>query len=135
VAVRGRRNAEAVLAAALASGQTVEQAARQAQISERTAYRRLAEPGFQERLASVRAETLGQLVCAITAVGRLGVSTLAQLQSPTEPSSIRLSEARAALELGVRLREAEQLEKRVSELEQQLGQPSDERFGTWPPAA
>jgi hypothetical protein len=44
------------LLTALACGATVEGATRKAGLSERTAYRRLADPEFQERLRRERAE-------------------------------------------------------------------------------
>jgi hypothetical protein len=54
------------LLSALAAGCSVEQAARAAGVSVRTAYRRLANPGFRVRLAAARDElivaTLGELV-------------------------------------------------------------------------
>jgi hypothetical protein len=42
----GRKNADAALLTALAGGATVRRAAEQAEVSERTAYRRLEDAGF-----------------------------------------------------------------------------------------
>jgi hypothetical protein len=52
MAHRGRRNADEALALALASGQTLRDAAAAAAISERTAARRWADPGFRRRVAT-----------------------------------------------------------------------------------
>ena len=54
VAGRGRRQGGALLIAALAGGHTVAGAAREARLSERTAYRRLADPAFRQAVATAR---------------------------------------------------------------------------------
>jgi hypothetical protein len=45
------RSSDELLLSALAAGSTVEEAARTAGVSTRTAYRRLADPAFARRLA------------------------------------------------------------------------------------
>src|SRR5262249_42718410 len=55
-AENGRRRGDNALLLALASGQTVRDAARLAGIGERTATRRLADPAYRRRVAELRAE-------------------------------------------------------------------------------
>jgi hypothetical protein len=56
----GRRKRDDALLLALASGQTVRDAARSAGIGERTAGRRTADPDFRRRVAELRAELIGR---------------------------------------------------------------------------
>jgi|SRR5579859_2088346 len=101
---------------ALARGVSVKAAAGEAGVSERTAYRRLANPGFQKRLTALRDElitsALGELVgCAASAV-----QTLEQLLA--EPDArVRLGAVRLVLEQVLKLREALTLEQRLQALE------------------
>jgi transposase len=65
VTAPGRKNADLALAAALAAGQKIEDAAAQAGVSASTAYRRLRSPPFRQRVDELR----GRMVEAT--VGRL----------------------------------------------------------------
>jgi hypothetical protein len=116
MAAGGRKNADDALAIALASGLTVEDAARQAGLSERTAYRRLAVPGYRQRVAEARGEmvarALGRLADGMTAAA----DTLRQLLAASG-DNVKLGAARALLELGVKLRESVELERRLADLE------------------
>jgi hypothetical protein len=56
----GRRKRDPALLLALASGQTVRDAARSAGIGERTATRRVADPDFRRWVAELRAEMIGR---------------------------------------------------------------------------
>jgi len=119
VAHRGRRNADEALAAALASGQTLRAASGAAGVSERTATRRWADPQFRQCVSELRGELVGR------ALGRLAdgmadaADVLRQLLN-AKSESVRLSAARALLELGVKLRESVELEQRLQTLEDQL---------------
>ncbi len=72
---RGRRG-DAALVGALASGLTVETAAVRAGISERTAYRRLADPVFRQQLQEARADMVRRMTGRLTVVSAKAVSTL-----------------------------------------------------------
>lgn len=116
----GRRTrGEERLLTALAAGSSVEQAARSAGVSERTAYRRLADPAFRSRLAIVRddlvREALGDLVGSASAA----VATLRRLLAASN-EHVQLGAARALLDQLLRLREALELAQRVSALERRL---------------
>jgi hypothetical protein len=113
----GRKGADERLLLALACGATVESAARQAGISESTVYRRLVDDEFKQRLLAMRAEMVQRTACTLTAAGTEAVKALLGLLQPATPHSTRLGAARAVLELGVKLREAAELEARIAALE------------------
>jgi len=105
---------------ALACGATVEGAARQAGFSERTVYRRLANPAFRRRVQEVRADMVQRAAGALTAASTESIKTLLALQQSGVPPATRLGAARAVLEIGIRLREVVDLETRIAALEDRL---------------
>src|SRR5262245_54699137 len=120
MAQKGRHSADDALLRALACGATIESAARSAGISESTAYRRLNEPAFRRRLQDLRADMVQRTAGALTAAAQEAVRTLLALQKDDQPAPVRLGAARAVLEIGVKLREAAELEGRLAALEGQL---------------
>src|SRR5437016_3682851 len=111
-----RNRGDELLLSTLAAGSPVEQAARAAGVSTRTAYRRLADPAFGRRLAQARdaliTGALGELVeCASEAV-----QTLRALLTASD-ERVRLGAAKATLEQLVRLRETLTLSQRLTALE------------------
>src|SRR5262245_52086420 len=117
---KGVTKAATTLALALACGATVEVAARQAGLSLRTAYRRLAEPAFRRQVQQVRADMVQRSAGALTAAATESIKTLLALQAASIPPATRLGAARAVLEIGIRLREVADLESRITALEEQL---------------
>lgn len=117
----GGRKAENrdLAAVALASGKTVAEAATAAQVSERTVATWRADPTFRARVVELR----GEMVAA--AAGRLS-SSMSQaadvlkglLESETE--AIRLRAADRLIELGLKVTELHELQKRVEEIEARL---------------
>lgn len=105
---------------ALACGATVENAARQVGLTERTVYRRLADPEFRRQLNDIRADMVQRTAGVLTASALEAVKTLLELQKPAHPAAVRLGAARSILEIGIKVREAADLEQRVCALEQQL---------------
>ena len=79
MAHNGRRNADESLLMALACGATVDNAARQAGISKRTAYRRLADPAFGRRLQQMRGDMVSRTSGTLTAAAGEAVRTLLEL--------------------------------------------------------
>jgi hypothetical protein len=122
MAQKGKRNADNQLLLALACGASVENAARQAGVSESTAYRRLADPDFSQRLKELRADMVQRTAGALTAAATEAVRTLLELQKPSAPPAVRLGAARSVLEIGVKLREVADLEERLTALEESLAQ-------------
>lgn len=118
MAGNGRTSADSVLIAALAGGATVAAAARLARVSERTVYRRLEEPEFCQQITAARADMLTRAVGGLAQASTAAVDTLAALLKPRVAATVRLGAARAILELGTRLREAEDVERRLAELEE-----------------
>lgn len=115
-----RKKNEDALLVALACGATVESAARQCGLSERTIYRRLGESAFQDRLRGVRSDMVGRAAAMLSAAGLESVRTLLELQKPTVSAAVRLGAARAVLEIGLKMREVVELEQRMAALEEQL---------------
>jgi len=120
MAGRGRRNADEQLLMGLACGATVDNAARQAGISAATAYRRLADPDFGQRLQKMRGDMVSRTAGTLTAAASEAVRTLLELLKNPTSSAVRLGAARAVLEIGMKLREVSDLEERLSALEQQM---------------
>ena len=121
-----RKRADELLLGALAAGSSVEDAASRAGLSVRTAYRRLADPGFAQRLAQARDElisaALGELVdCAAQAV-----ATLKALLTASD-ERVRLGAAKTTLEQLLRLRETLTLNQRLQALERSMQQPGRAR--------
>jgi hypothetical protein len=114
-----RRKGDQPLLLALACGATVEAAARQCRLSERTVYRRLADAAFRRELQAVRADMVQRTAGALTAAATEAVRTLLELQKGNAPPAVRLGAARAVLEIGAKLRESADLEARVAALEEQ----------------
>lgn len=112
----GRKNADEVLALGLAAGKTVQAAARAAKVSESTAARRMKDPAFLARVSDLRGEMVGRAVGHLADAMTAAAATLRKLLS-CSALNVRLGAARSLIELGVRIREATELEERVKALE------------------
>ena len=122
-----RSNADGRLLAALAGGATVADAAGQASVSERTAWRRLNDAAFRARVDEARRQTVQAAIDALSATGTAAALTLRQLLLKEYPPAVRLGAARSILELTMRLREAHELEQRLAALEARLAADDDGR--------
>lgn len=116
---RGRGEADELLAAEIAAGKTVRQAAAGAGVSERTAHRRLADPNFKTRVVELRgrmvSDAAGQLAAGMTAAA----NTLLLLLG-SQDEHVRHKTAVKVIDLGVKVIELAELQKRVEELERRL---------------
>lgn len=119
MAAGGRQNADSALIAALTTGATIKEAAKDAKVSERTAYRRLEDPGFKAQLSAARDLLIGETVGRLVAATSSAVDTLQELLAD-ERSTVRLGAARSIIEQALRIREASELAERVTRLEQEL---------------
>jgi len=117
---KGRQNADGQLMLLLACGATLETAARQAGVSLRTAKRRVADPEFKRQLNTMRWDMVDRAVGTITAAMGEAAKTLIMLQKETVPHPSRLGAARAVLEIGLKLRDQYDLERRLAELEERM---------------
>jgi AcrR family transcriptional regulator len=115
-----RKKNEDALLLALACGATVEAAAKQCQLSDRTIYRRLKDADFKARLQAVRNDMVGRSAGLLTAAASEAVRTLLASQKDSAPPAVRLGAARAVLEVGMKLREVVDLQTRMEELEAML---------------
>src|SRR5262245_41336494 len=102
MAHRGRRQADDALLMALACGATVENAARQAGVSLRSAHRRMADESFRQRLQALRDDMVQRASGAMTAGSHEAVRTLLELLKPSMPPAVRLGAARSVLEIGMK---------------------------------
>jgi hypothetical protein len=117
----GRGRADDQLLLALAAGAYVEHAAEHAGVSERTVYRRLADPAFRADMRAIRREMFEQATARLVAASASAATTLAELAEEGQREATRVAVARAVLELALKLRTADELEARVAALEAQTG--------------
>jgi hypothetical protein len=129
VADTQRKKNEDKLLIALACGATVETASKQCQISDRTIYRRLQDPEFQDRLESIRTEMVQRAAAMLTAAASEAVRTLLSLQKESVSAAVRLGAARAILEIGLKMREVVELEARIALLEEQFKETGSNKVG------
>lgn len=116
-----RKEAEESLLQALVCGATVEIAARKAGVSERTAYRRLNDPKFQQRLATLRLEMIQRTAGMLTGAGMVSVKTLLDVQQDMQvAAAVRCRAARDVLEMGIKLRDHAEVEARLAAVEARL---------------
>jgi hypothetical protein len=106
-------------AVALASGCTIEVAARECGAAVRTIKTWLADVAeFRQRIDGLREDitkqALGRLVDSMTSAA----DTLGYLSRKAKSENVRLNAARAVLEMGVKMRETVELAERVAALEQ-----------------
>ncbi len=115
----GRRAADETLIAELAAGKSVRSAASTANVSERTAFRRLDDPVFRARITQLRSEMIS------SAAGHLSASMLEAANvlrdGLTDPDiNIRHKSAVKLIELGIKITELVDMENRVTDLEKKL---------------
>ena len=118
MATTQRKKNEDPLLLALACGATVEAAARQCGLSDRTVYRRLQDHEFKKRLENVRTDMIQRSAGMLTAAAGEAVRTLLSLQKDAIPAAVRLGAARAILEVGMKIRQIVEIEQRLAELEE-----------------
>ncbi len=124
-----RKKNEDTLLLALACGATVEAAAKQAGVCDRTAYRRLEDPDFNARLRQVRTDMTRRSAGMLTAAAGEAVRTLLALQKESTPPAVRLGAARAILEIGMKVREMAELEADLRDLEEKYEELAEAQRG------
>jgi hypothetical protein len=115
------RQSDELLLSALAAGSSVEDAARTAGVSIRTAYRRLRDPRFAARLAQARDELISAALGELVECASEAVATLRALLSARD-ERVRLGAAKSTLEQLLRLRETLTLSQRLAALERAMQQ-------------
>jgi hypothetical protein len=122
---RLRKKREVIFQAAIAGGATIRRACKRAGMAERTAYRRLADPQFALEVDNLRREMLTRATARLSATAARAADALRKLLG-SEDERVRLAACRWVLQLGSQLREREELERRVAELESLIGENHDE---------
>ena len=121
-----RTRADSALVAALAGGATVEAAAGAVGVGVATVYRRLKEPAFRAQIDAARSEMIGRAVARLAGASTAAADRLRALLT-AESESVQLAAARSILDLGLKLREHEELAARVAALEAQYVANQGER--------
>ena len=114
------RRADENILHSLAVGATIENAARQAGVSERTVNRRLEDPAFRAKLQAYRNSMLERTAATINAAGHEAAKRLLKLLGDGNPPAIQLGAAKALLDVGGKLRTETELINRIAALEQQV---------------
>jgi len=113
----GSKKGDSKLILALASGHGTREAAQQAGVSIRTAYRRIDDPLFRQKVTAARDEMFRVAVGSLASAAVEAVDTLRDLLTSQSPTA-QLGAARAILDLGQRLREATEIDARLRVLEE-----------------
>jgi hypothetical protein len=111
-----KKAADAALIAHLAAGVSPSGAAKLAGVSEATAYRRLADPAFRQRVEKVRAD-FWERAMGIMSKGAAESATVLRKLLRSEDGRLRLQAARILLEQGTKVRELVNVEQRLAKLE------------------
>ena len=114
-APRPRRDIDDLLAFHLASGLTIARAAERVGVNERTVRRRLTDANFRKRLFDLRSEALGRAVAMLADGMTKAAERLVGLVGASD-EKMALAACKAVLELGMRLRQAEETERKVEDL-------------------
>ncbi|MCE9567791.1 MAG: hypothetical protein K8U57_37810 [Planctomycetes bacterium] len=119
VKARGRSAADESLAAALAAGKTVADAATVAGVSETTVYRRLREPLFRARVSELRGEMTSRAAGQL-ADGLADATAVLRSLLTSADEDVRFKTASKIIELSLRVREAVEIEDRLRTVEDAL---------------
>jgi hypothetical protein len=118
VAARGRNSANDRLAAELAAGATIKDAAAAAGVSERTGHRRLEDPEFCAKVDALRMAMLQGAVGQLAGGTAEAAQVLRELLKDKDPNT-RGRFAVKLIELAVKMRDHTELERRIADLEAQ----------------
>ena len=115
----GRKQEQAI--AALLQQPTIMAAADSLGIGEATLWRWLQQPAFEEAYRRARQAAVDQAISQLQQATGEAVETLRQVQTDTEaPPSSRVTAAKTVLEFAFKVREAEEMEKRLTALEEKF---------------
>jgi hypothetical protein len=105
------------LLVALASGKTVEVAAKESGVTARTVHRRLSQPEFRKAVDDLRGQFI-ERAAATLAESSTSAATALQRLLKDKNAKVKLQAARAILELATKLRTNVSIEARVRALEE-----------------
>jgi len=109
-----------LLLAALVKGLTQEQAGAAAGVSPRTVARRLADPQFASQLREARATIADSCLGRLADAAGDAVETMRTVMTNSKSDNLKVSAARALLELFLKARQLQDVEGRLSEIENHL---------------
>lgn len=113
---RQRKQAADLAATALAAGKPVRLAAAEAGIGERTLYSWMRKESFKRRVAQLRARLVSAAIGRLSkSMGSAAVVLARLMKSPDE--QVRLRASKAILDIGGKLTQVEELQRRVEALE------------------
>jgi hypothetical protein len=121
-----KKAADAALIAHLAAGVSPSGAAKLAGVSEATAYRRLVNPAFRQRVEKARAD-FWERAMGVMSKGAAESATVLRKLLRSEDGRLRLQAARVLLEQGTKVRELLNVEQRLAELEQLAAEQKESR--------
>jgi len=111
---------QTALIAALISGERVEQAAKTASISPRTAYRWQKEPSFQDALKEAQGQAFEKKLAVLKDGIGAALAALARNMGERSPAGVQVRAAQVWLETAIELYKMEAIEERLAELEHLL---------------
>ncbi|MHB1421850.1 MAG: hypothetical protein ACYC3I_01375 [Gemmataceae bacterium] len=126
MAENGRRKRDDALMLALASGQTIRDTAHAAGVAERTASRRMADAAFRRCLDEMRSEMVRRALGKMSDGMADAAEKLRQLLAANS-EAVQLGACRALLELGMKLKDGVELERRIADLEELLQDRKDQK--------
>jgi transposase len=116
----GRHRADETLIASLATGVSIKEAAAQADVGERTAFRRLNDPSFRQRLAETKGRMLEAASAKLASSAGAACEELDRLLKKAKSESVRLAAARVILEQVLRMRDLVEIDQRLTALEREV---------------
>lgn len=114
------RDVNAVLAAHVAAGMTVRDAAVAAGVAESTAYRRTSDPAFRARVSESRAAIAAAVLLRAAELATAALNTLEDLLDAGQPPMVRLGAAKAVLTVASDFGEKAETRERLEALENVL---------------
>ncbi len=121
MATRNKRmHKREAVALALLEAPTVTEASRRTGVSERTIYVWLKEPEFQEVFREVKKRFISLTLSRLEGITGEAIETLREIMLTGEGESPRVSASKTILETVLKLYEYEQLEERITKLEERI---------------
>jgi hypothetical protein len=116
-----KKDIDEQLVTALSTGMPVTAAASACGVSRSTAHRRLADEGFQVRLAQARAEVAERILGRFTSLMESVVGVIERALGDDAPVRVQLSAAKLLLDVRAGLAESVDRDRRLARIERQLG--------------
>ena len=112
------RKAELFIAALL-SNKSIEEASKKAGISTISGRRWLRDAQFVEQFRRTRQEVMKHVVARVQRASAEALDTLCHVQMKGDSDSVRVTAAKAVLDLAFKVHELEEIEQRIEKLERQ----------------